>query len=252
MNAPLWAKGCNASFVEKIWNEDELSSLGLKKRMNTLHPSPVIRNLQPYQRARVWRYLRDAMGLSYYTEIASIFASVDNDTDGHLRVKEIFESFEAYKVLSNFIIAAQRTVNDIQSKNNNTMVHIPEIKKIVELACGHGLVGILLAYRFPKLQVYLYDLNQRPTFASYLRAFENHGFKRPGESKVLPNIYFFEADLRTCPAETVKDSVVICVHGCGDVNQDTIEMALRHGAGVIVFLSNIFRILFISFLLQKI
>ena len=101
--------------MEKIWNENELSTLGLKYRMNSLHPSPVIKNLSPYQRARVWRYIRDAMGFSFYTEVANVIANVDCNVDGHLRVKEIFESFEVYKVLANFIVAAQRTITDMDT-----------------------------------------------------------------------------------------------------------------------------------------
>ena len=105
------------------------------------------------------------------------------------------------------------------------------MEKIVEFACGHGLVGILLAYRFPNLQVYLYDLQQRPTYAAFLESFEAHGFRRPGESKVLPNVNSFcEADLRTC-SKVLKNSIVVCIHGCGDVNQDTIDMAIDSGAG---------------------
>ena len=111
-----------------------------------------------------------------------------------------------------------------------------KVEKIVEFACGHGLVGILLAYRFPNLQVYLYDLQQRPTYTAFLESFEAHGFRRPGETKVLPNVNSFrEEDLRSCPADVLKDSVVVCIHGCGDVNQDTIEMAINSGAGVCMY-----------------
>jgi hypothetical protein len=176
--------------------------------------------LKSYQRARIWRYIRDAMGLSYYSELANILAAADQDIEGHLRVKELFESLESFKVLANFIIAAQRTAE----KNN-----YPPIESIVELACGHGLVGALLAYRFPKLQVHLYDLMKRPTFEAFLRAFETHGFKHPGFETVLPNIQFHEEDLRLAK-DKMQNSVVVCLHGCGEVNEIAIEMAIDNGA----------------------
>ena len=160
------------------------------------------------------------MGLSYYTEIATIMAAVDEDVDGHLRVKEVFESFESFKIICNFIISSQKTLKLQESDGLSNKT----IDSIVELACGHGLIGILLAYRFPKLKVYLYDLYKRPTFNAFLRAFEKHGFKRQGMEKVLPNIYFFEEDMKNS-IDKIPNSIVICVHGCGEVNKDTIEMA---------------------------
>lgn len=90
-----------------LWNYDELSTLGLKYRANNLHASPILKVLNPNQKARIYRYIRDIMGVGYYTELASILAAVDNDEFGHIRVKELFESLESYKVISNFIISAR-------------------------------------------------------------------------------------------------------------------------------------------------
>lgn len=213
-------------------------------------------------------------------------------SDGHLRVKEVFESIEAYKVLCNFVIASQRTYADMTSmpslqqsndndlhspiladidninniedltanvvetpmnclstspiicdlpiQDNNSVSGIKEsgngillpvrgVESIVELACGHGLVGVLLAYRFPYLQVHLYDLFKRPTYDAFIRAFEEVGLKRPGEDKVLPNIVFHEEDLLHSK-EYIPSSIVVCLHGCGDANKNAIEMAIDHGA----------------------
>lgn len=252
--APNWAEGCEAKDLLKLWSNEELSTLGLKYRKTCLHPSPTLGDLHPFQKARVWRYLRDAMGFSYYPEIASIMAAVDLDELGHLRVKEVFESFETFKVVANFIIASQRTFRQCEqdSEAAATATDIPptsgeestaslssndtenghnqdRIESIVELACGHGLIGVLLAYRFPQLQVHLYDLHQRPTFNAFLRAFETHGIKRSGEEKVLPNIQFHEKDLKESVVH-IPNSITICIHGCNEVNKDAIELAERYGA----------------------
>ena len=158
--AKHWSIGCTAADVMKRWDYDELSSLGLKYRKTCLHPTPVIGSLQPFQRARIWRYLRDVLGLSYYTEIATVMAQADSDEQGHLRVKEVFESFEAFKIISSFVIATRKSATS------------QPLKSIVELACGHGLVGVLLAYRFPDLEVHLFDIHKRPTYEAFIRAFE--------------------------------------------------------------------------------
>ena len=198
-----------------LWDYNELGTLGFKYRENCLHPSPTIKNLTPIQRARMWRYIRDVMGVGYYTELAGILAAVDNDEFGHLRIKEVFESLESYKVIANFIIAATKTGNPPTS--------------IVELACGHGLVGCLLAYRFHNLSVHLYDLHQRPTFDAFLRAFESRGCKRPNALQVLPNIVFHEKDISES-VPFIKDSVVVCLHGCNEVNSMAVELAIENCA----------------------
>ena len=220
-SAPLWTSACNISDVAAVWRNEELSTLDFKFRSTCLHPSPVIGSLKSYTRARVWRYIRDVMGLSHYPELAAIMVAVDEDDYGHVRVKELFESLESYKVVANFIIAAQRT--GIQNG-------YPPIERIVEVACGHGLVGILLAYRFRNLEVHLYDLEKRPTFEAFLRAFESKGIKLYKEDeKVLPNIKFYEEDMRNARPNVIN-SVVVCLHGCNEVNEMAIEMAIEEKA----------------------
>jgi tRNA1(Val) A37 N6-methylase TrmN6 len=100
------------------------------------------------------------MGMSNYKELATIIAAISLNENGHIRVKELFESFEAFKFISNYIVTAQRTRKTLNQ---------PPLNSIIELACGHGLVGLLLAYRFPNLKVHLYDLKQRPSFETYLK-----------------------------------------------------------------------------------
>eukprot|EP01038_Epipyxis_sp_PR26KG_P004711 gene4711-6614_t len=207
-------------------------------RSNCLHPSTVIQDLSPRMKARMWRYLRDAMGFSYYTEIATIMAAIDADSDGHLRIKELFESFETYRIIANFIIATQKTINNrinldhnssISSINTISSQNNLNLENIVELACGHGLIGVLLAYRFPHLNVHLYDLYKRPTFEAFIRGFEKYGFKRENSEKVLSNIIFHETDLLQAK-DVISNSVVVCVHGCGEVNKQAIELAQSNNA----------------------
>ena len=160
------------------------------------------------------------MGYGHYAELADIMVAVDADPDGHVRVKELFESLEAFKILANFIVAAQRTAQ----KNG-----LPKPMRIVELACGHGLVGALLAYRFRNLDVHLYDLEMRPTFDAFLRAFATKGQKYPGDDSTLPNLHFHEEDMANA-TPFIESSIVVCLHGCGAVNERAIEMAVTQAA----------------------
>ena len=52
----------------------------------------------------------------------------------YTRVKEIIESIEAFKLIVAFLATAE---------NHR------EINGFFDLACGHGLVGVLLAYAYP-------------------------------------------------------------------------------------------------------
>jgi hypothetical protein len=91
-NSPNWfSEDTTSSDVASPWSKSELSSLDLKYRSTTLHPSTMMHDLNGHQKARLWRYCRDALGKGTYTEVATILAAVDSEEDGHLRVKELFE-----------------------------------------------------------------------------------------------------------------------------------------------------------------
>lgn len=231
--APSWTLPQNQLIVDEMeltaddvaitWNNKELTSLRLKSRESTLHPSLMISQCSPYQKARIWRYLRQAMGKDHYTELTSIVHEVDVVTQGKVRVKEIFESFETYKILENFVVNAQRT---------RTRASLPAINEVYELACGHGLVSLLLAYRFPKIQFHLYDISKRNAFRIWCDAWEKHGFKANPEkdAKVLSNIQFYEKDL-ICAKDAIHvNSLVIAIHACNDLNEKAIKMAISKKA----------------------
>ena len=92
INCPNWfSSELNSSHVASPWSMTELSTLDIPSRSSTLHPSTMVCDLNCYQKARVWRYCRDILRKGSYNEIATIMAGVDNDVEGHLRVKELFE-----------------------------------------------------------------------------------------------------------------------------------------------------------------
>ena len=97
------------------------------------------------------------------------------------------------------------------------------------LLIGHGLVGCLLAYRFHNLTIHLFDLHQRPTYNAFIRAFELKGFKRPNAKSVLPNIMFHEKDMMNS-IPLLPNSIVVCLHGCNEVNSNAIELSNNYNA----------------------
>ena len=79
--------------------------------------------------------------------LAAIIGQIAKRHPQYLRVKELFETVEAYKRIGQAIYEQWREGN---------------VEVIYEFACGHGLLGVLLAYRFHKLRVVCVDLERRP------------------------------------------------------------------------------------------
>merc|ERR1712194_316084 len=97
------------------------------------------------------------------------------------------------------------------------------------MACGHGLLGVLLASRFHDVQVVCVDLERRPSFAHYVETFEGLSDHTDGYAKPLSNVRFVEGDIAgvTVPPR----SFVVCVHACNEANKIAVELARQAQAG---------------------
>ena len=199
--------------VHTQWAYSELSNF--PHRSSCIHPSATIESIGPQLRARFWRYLRDSFG-KHYSEFAPIFHEVSLSSPRYLRVKELFESLETFKLTSSIILMAQ--------SNNKT------IDTVYDLACGHGLVGILLAYRFPKMKIICVDLEARESFLAFQAAWrklgDSYGMETP-----LANIEYREADLLTVRSQVTPSSFLVATHACNEANRDVVDMA--HGVGAL-------------------
>ena len=108
------------------------------------------------QRPRFFRYLRDAVpGLP---EIALAVRVVADVAPRWTRVKELVESVEAFRNFLAFLAEAE-------TKGERT------VETCFDMACGHGLVGVLIAYAFPEKIVNACDWTRRPAFEAYARVF---------------------------------------------------------------------------------
>ena len=107
-------------------------------------------------RPRFFRYLRDAVpGLP---EIALAVRVVADVAPRWTRVKELVESVEAFRNFLAFLAEAE-------TKGERT------VETCFDMACGHGLVGVLIAYAFPEKTVNACDWTRRPAFEAYARVF---------------------------------------------------------------------------------
>merc|ERR1711907_525062 len=77
-----------------------------------------------------------------------------------LRVKEMFETLETFLLI-------ERQVCIIRARARKHGCPEDDIECILDLACGHGLLGILLGMRFSDVHVMCVDLEKRVAFDHY-------------------------------------------------------------------------------------
>ena len=213
-----------------FWRDTELSDF--PHRSSCIDQSLMVSTLSPQLRARFWRYLRDTFG-KHYPELASILHHVSVSNPQYLRVKELFENLEAFQIVSSIIIMSQDTANNIDPNGSSTSTgtNSPKanIDTIYDLACGHGLLGILLAYRFPTKKVVCVDLEKRESFYAFREAFNAKGESYQGAA-VLSNLEYREANLLTVETELSESSCLVAIHACNDANKHVADMATRANA----------------------
>ena len=207
-------------------------------RSNCLSTHATLTDLDPGPRDRLARYFRDACeGLP---EFAGVFARAERLAGKYTRVKEIVESVEAFKVVVSFIATCERT-------------GARKVRKFFDLACGHGLVGIMLAYAYPDRAVMACDRKRRESFEVFDAAFahfasreenspatfhdddevepeEVGGTARSRESRRLPNLEFVEGELDVLAPRVDSNSLVLALHGCNEANKDSMRIATSASA----------------------
>ena len=99
-----------------------------------------------------------------------------------LRVKELFETVEAYRQIVTEILyinsqsRKRRKRQKIATEGEAAAAECVQgscVEHIFDMACGHGLLGVLLAHRFPELHVLCDDVERRRCFDHYVDAFRS-------------------------------------------------------------------------------
>ena len=118
------------------------------------------------------------------------------------------------------------------------------IDKIFDLACGHGLVGIMLAYAYPDRTVMACDRKRRESFEAFNAAFAHFAdleetspsdfhtsdTTTPVESvdgalkPQLANLTFVEGELDVLSPHVDSASLVLALHGCNEANKESMRM----------------------------
>ena len=138
--------------AEPPFSTSELSQFPM--RHSCLETYTTLPDLSPRLRRRLLRYLSDAVpGLP---ELRDVVLAVAVAAPQYTRVKELVESVEAFRLIVAYLAAAERA---------------REVRTFFDLACGHGLVGVLLAWAFPDRRVVACDWKRRGAFDAYARAF---------------------------------------------------------------------------------
>lgn len=177
------------------------------KTGTTLDPQCMLGRISPELADAVTTYCALAFG-NDSSEVALCLAAAAEISPDGLRVKELLETFEAYREIAGF-------AHDVGKSK--------PIDTIFDLACGHGILGILLAYRFPKRKVVCVDTSRRPVFDALLQGFNLHGVRLEGEPGPLFNLSFVEGD--ALKVELPPRSMVAAVHACNELNPRIIERA---------------------------
>jgi SAM-dependent methyltransferase len=164
----------------------------------------MVADLDPERAKSLYAYVEET-GRS--ERLTAIVRDIVSRHPRYLRVKELFETVEAYKRIGQAIYEEWRK---------------GRIVNIYDLACGHGLLGLLFAHRFRQIDVFCVDLERRPAFDHYVEVARQRDV-------VLANLHFTEADLNK--VEIAPRSYVVCIHACNEATQAALRMARAAGAG---------------------
>ena len=157
-------------------NFDNLFVNELPRTANVIDSNSMLHDLPATTKEHMKEYIINRSPGS--SEISDILFHIANIQPKQLRTKEICETIESITLIGAKINAL------LASSNPKRMEHMT----IYDLACGHGLAGILLAYRFPNVNVICIDRESRPCWSTYVDAFEKYGEKAKGNDLVLSNL----------------------------------------------------------------
>lgn len=223
------------------WKMAELEQLPMREQCLSTHTR--FSDCDGKMRVRLLEYFSTAV--TGMPEIAGAVLAMEKTHPQYLRVKELLESVETF----NIIVAHLNSAESFRaSKSYDTFF---------DLACGHGLVGVLLAHAFPKRMVRSFDRARRPALVAFCRAFattkdwspddidwdteesfiaenrlddENLMRDMPTEENVheqlaLANVVFTHGDVEAAKPFLNDQSFVVALHGCNELNKIAIEMA---------------------------
>eukprot|EP00658_Telonema_sp_P-2_P023774 TRINITY_DN19536_c0_g1_i2.p1 TRINITY_DN19536_c0_g1~~TRINITY_DN19536_c0_g1_i2.p1 ORF type:complete len:345 (+),score=66.82 TRINITY_DN19536_c0_g1_i2:158-1192(+) len=198
------------------WRGDRRQFMSFPCRESTLCEHAMVAELDATQAALLASYLHHRF-TDRSQEMVECLRTIAERHPKRLRVKELFETVEAWHVVCSWIqtCIAQRKEHGL-----------PSLDTVYDAACGHGLMGVLLAYRFPQLQVVCVDKKERAAFNSYVEVVDEMGECSGGHDRVLCNLRHIEGDLTQM--EYTQGSVIVCIHGCHEATKAVLDISRVH------------------------
>eukprot|EP00439_Symbiodinium_sp_Y106_P085572 s254_g28.t11 len=220
--APNWSAGTSHledDLLLKAWSSSELLQFPRRGRQGTagLDPKVCVSDLCPEHRLRVWAYLRQLN--PHEPSLAAIFAAMDAVPGRQkLRVKELFESCDIVSAIVQWWLRRDR--------RDGRRVGTRQPERIIDAACGHGLVGMLLSHCFPDSAVCAVDREERKLMPVALSTWAQLG-RRLDNFETLrcrQTVGLVEGSLSPSPS-----TLVVAVHACNQATLDVLDLAAHFG-----------------------
>jgi len=200
---------------------DELFE-GLPRSANAICSNSMVDDLEDGTKKHIRDYIIERCPGS--AEIADALFWVAETHPKELRTKELMETVEAITIIGAAINVLLDSSSDTTQRKQSMTIY--------DLACGHGLGGMLLAYRFPEIKVVCIDMERRPCWDTYREAFEKFGVKTPGNDTVMANLALEVGDIATL--QPAQGDYLMCIHGCNDLSPFVLTTALKYRTGFAV------------------
>ena len=199
---------------------DDLFEKELPRSANAICSNSMVNDLPDGTKEKLRAYIIDRCPGS--SEIADMLFWVARTHPKELRTKELCETLEAITLIGSAI--------------NHLLVGNPGRKEskmtIYDLACGHGLGGCLLAYRFPDVKVVCVDIERRPCWNTYREAFEKFGVKaKEDDVAVTSNLTFQVGDVFTT-VKPKRGDYLMSLHGCNELSPFVLSTAKKYRTGM--------------------
>lgn len=188
---------------------DELFA-ALPRSANVIDSNSMVNDLPDEFKQQLKAYIIERCPGS--AEIADILFWVAEHFPQELRSKEMCETMESVTLIG-------ADINSLLSKQQDPTGTRRENMTIYDLACGHALGGLLLAYRFSFIKVVCIDKVERPCWVSYRAAFEKFGKKaNKDDSLVTENVSFVSGDITSDCFQPKSGDYLMCLHGCNELS----------------------------------
>ncbi|KAL7530891.1 hypothetical protein ACHAXR_003736 [Thalassiosira sp. AJA248-18] len=221
---------------------DELFEKDLPRSANVICSNSMVNDLADAAKKKLKEYIMERCPGS--AEIVDIIFWVAKTQPNELRTKELCETLEAVTLIGASINALLASSDSSDSSSTIDSRRRRETMTIYDLACGHGLGGALLAYRFPEIvRVVCIDMERRPCWITYREAFEKFGIKaRKDDTAVMTNLTFQVGDIMATTGDDDDNSIfqpargdyLMCLHGCNELSPFVLTTALKYGTGFAV------------------